>query len=301
MKNDQKIPFGKALGYVLLSVLLLSGTISASYFIYHHTRQKRWNDDKFKIVAIAQKSSEPEQLKSVYLAELLELSIDRPTNLYQFDVEKGIQRLLSSSMIESVKIKKIPPGILFVDYVLRKPIAFLGDYTNTALDAEGHLFPFKPFFTPKKLPEIYVGLSSWHDGMEEESAKWGTRLQSPRAQVALKIYTLALDYCSTHQTHLTRIDTSKAYALSYGQRQIVVILEDWLVKEKKGKPIVCTYPKILRLSTERYAQELVHYQILNQRLLQEELKKPHEGDEASFKANPMIIDLRIPQLAFISE
>lgn len=300
---NHKISFGKAFGMILGSVLIVSGLSTALFFFFNHIKDKRMRDEKFRIVAIAQTSSEAESLKTVYLAELLDLSIDRPRGFYQFDIGKGQQKLLSSSLIKSAKLKKIPPGTIYVDYDLRKPIAFLGDFSNTAIDAEGYLFPFKPFFTPKKLPEIYVGLTGFGEEASDtdgDCGKWGCRLHGHRAELALQVYHLAMKHCCNENTQLLKIDTSKAYALSYGQRQIIVILEDRSMIEKNGKTVLYISPKILRLSTQGYRQELANFLVLNKKL-QEQAKVTVSTENNIVHAPQAIIDLRVPHLAFIKD
>ncbi len=43
---------------------------------------------------------------------------------------------------------------------MRTPYAYIGEFANTAIDKEGYLFPFRPFFTPKNLPILYIGLNA---------------------------------------------------------------------------------------------------------------------------------------------
>ena len=96
------------------------------------------------------------------------------------DVCQFIRQFLSP-LIKKASIKKIPPGTLYIEYQMRVPLAYLGDYTNTALDEEGYLFPFSPFFTPKKLPIIYLGL-------QQDDAQWGMTLkQDQRLQLAFDL------------------------------------------------------------------------------------------------------------------
>jgi hypothetical protein len=70
-----------------------------------------------------------------------------------------------------------------------------------------------------------------------------------------------------------RLDVSKAFLPSLGRREVVLILEE------QG------FTKSLRLTPKNVAQELGNYLELRSKL----------------PAVPQIIDLRIPQLAFIQE
>lgn len=297
--QDKIIPIKKAVIIIGLSMFCFGGVVGGGLLFFKHLKQKHINHEKFTIAAIAQTCSGNERLKTVYLAELLELSVDHPCNFYDFDLVKAQNRLKSNPLIRSATVKKIPPKTIYVDYALRKPIAFLGDYSNTAIDNEGYLFPFKPFFTPKSLPEIVVGLTSFGDPSDDvDSGCWGKSLKGQRAKLALKIYQLVQkNFCQDGMTRLIKIDTSKAYALSYGQRQIVVVLEDVIIKENQTESIIYIFPRILRLSSHHDCQELSNYLVLNHKLRQG-IKAVTDTKDKIIRMPPTIIDLRIPHLAF---
>lgn len=294
----EKISFKKAF-FIILSSLFCCVAIASLFLAYgYFIKKKQKQDPFFNIVAIAQSTKEIQALKTAYLAELLNLSQDKPTNLYSFNSEEGKAKLLKSSLIKDAHIKKIKPGVIFVDYILRKPMAFLGDFSNTAIDEEGFLIPFKPFFTPKKLPEIVIGLSIWGETSktdEEEFAKWGVPLQGPRASLALKIFKYIQNHHCSEDVALKRLDVSKAFALSYGRRQIVVILEEKISKEKA----LILSTRILRLSTKNYSKELANYESLRDYLKKRAFNQ--EGIKGVVHGTTFIIDLRAPQLAYVSE
>jgi hypothetical protein len=293
----EKLPFGKALIFIfstMVGVLVLG----AFALVYIDTiRSKRTHDPAFKIVALAQSTPDPQALKTAYLAELLGLAVDRPMNLYRYDAQEAKSKLLASALIKEAEIIKIKPGTLLVDYVLRQPVAFLADYSNTAIDSEGVLIPFKPFFTPKKLPEIHMGLSAFGEGVkegDEEGGKWGKPLQGARARLALELFKIITERCCKDALHVLRIDVSKAFALSYGQRQIVVVFEERVPVE--GALVV--FPVILRLTSSRYPQELANYLELRKHL---EPQLPESQPLVGIvKGKTQIVDLRVPQLAFLS-
>jgi POTRA domain, FtsQ-type len=301
MQDKKIVPLKKAAAIILISMLCFGSMAGGGLLFFWHLKKTHMHHEKFTIAAIAQTCSGNERLKTVYLAELLELSVDRPCNFYEYDLVKAENRLKSNPLIKSATVKKIPPKTVYVDYALRQPIAFLGDYSNTAIDSEGYLFPFKPFFTPKSLPEIVIGLTGFGEASgSADSGCWGKPLQGRRAQLALKIYHLVQKHCCQGgTTKLVKIDTSKAYALSYGQRQIVIVLEDTIIKESQTDSILYIYPKILRLSTHRNSQEIANYLVLNKSLLKEASKVAVSTKEKTIRMPATIIDLRIPQLAFI--
>lgn len=290
-----KIPLKQALLGILTSVLMVFGTITLGWLFYHYVKEHYAHDDTYRIAAIVQSTPDKESLKTVYLAELLGLSVDHPTNLYRFRSKEARRKLLANPLIKEARVKKVRPGTIYIDYVLRKPIAFLSDFANTAIDIEGMPFPFKPFFTPKKLPEIYLGISGSYDESPISGGQWGRKIAGPRIDLALELYQhLNALYCSD-TVQLRRIDVSKAYAASYGQRQIVVILEKHQLKDLKTGPVLCRSRHILRLNTKNYIQGLADYSMLQPRLL-ETCAQTGETDISS-----IIFDLRLPQLAFYTK
>lgn len=295
-RHQNKIPLRKALSIILLSVLIISGSPALTLLYFKHIRDKKRHDPTYQIVAIVQACSNGEGLKSVYLAELLNLSVDKPINLYSFNTKEGRQKLLDSPVFREAHIKRIPPGTIHIDYALRRPIAFIADFTNTVIDNHGVIFPFKPFFTPKKLPEIYLG------GKWETNIVWGNILQDEKLDLAMSLLHLAANYVCDENTSLRRVDVSNAFAPSYGQRQIVLIFEEKMNRMNEGMPIVYSYPRMLRLSPDNYREQLANYLELSKFLRQQDskampaLSMPTAG---ILKMKATIIDMRLSELAFI--
>jgi len=239
---------------------------------YFHVKKLRQQDEAYHVVAIVQRGIHKETLRTVYLSELLGLSIDRPSNLYQLNLKDEKQKLLASPLIKSAEIMKLKPGTLVIEYIPRVPVAFLGDFSNTALDDEGFLIPFKPFFSPKKLPEIYLGTFG-------DEIRWGKPIEGKRGELAMRLFMFFSALCNDEGLVLKTIDVTRAEALSFGQRQIVLELEDsgdiW----------------ILRCSLENYETEIARFSVLRRHF------RSLEGSDA--KDSYRVIDLRIPQLAFL--
>jgi hypothetical protein len=278
--NESKMPFSRSILWILVSTLLISGSAFMGWLYYLHVRERRLHDDQYHIVAIIQSTPQTDSLKSVYLAELLDLSLDRPTNLYQFNTKKGIQILLSNPLIKKAMIKKILPGTLFIHYQMRVPVAYIGDLANTVIDEEGVLFPFRPFFTPKRLPTIYLGLNT-------DECHWG-RCLIEYASVNLSFSILKQCEYQLGNFKIKQLDVAQAQADSYGQRQIVLVLEG------NGKEeMLSTQPLIfLRLSSDHYAQELASFRTLQSANVENQAIQMKDDQS-------VVIDLRIPHLAFI--
>jgi len=297
--SSSSFPFRKALEWILLSTFLISGSCALAVFYYRHVKDSYAKDDRYKIVALVQTCNDNECLKTGYLAELLDLSIDRPSNLYRFKTREARKRLLESPLIKTAEVKKIKPGTIYIDYTLRKPAAYIAELTNTAMDDEGVLIPFKPFFTPKNIPEFVLGLDE--ETSDPAALKWGTRLQGKKTRIALHMLKLLSENYAKEGTLIRRIDVSKAFAPSYGQREIVVILEDRREKSYNSNSYLYIYPRTIRFSTNRYLQELADFGALRDRL--NKMGEPSEAASQStvWKAPGMLIDMRIPQLAFIGK
>ncbi|MBA2369193.1 MAG: hypothetical protein H0V82_09245 [Candidatus Protochlamydia sp.] len=266
---NEEIPLKKALIWILLVTLMLSGSAVMGWLYCQHAKKKRLQDDQYRILAIVQNTPQKESLKTGYLAELLNLSLDKPVNLYLFNSLEGEKKLLACPLIKHAAIKKILPGTLYIYYEVRVPFALLANGTNTGLDEEGNSFPFNPFFTPKRLPSIRLGTPI--------DLQWGPGLKENK-ELSLAIHLINFfnqeNRLNGSNFYLKEIDAADAYAESYGQRQIVITLEN-----QQGSPL------LLRLNTEHFKQNLTNFFALQKTFNPGQL--------------PEIVDFRIPQLAFI--
>lgn len=290
------VPIKTAMLWLLLSTLLVSGTAALALLYYNHVKDLYANDDTYRIMAIVQATPDKEALNTAYLAELLSLSIDRPSNLYRFNSKEARKKLLASPLFRNVSVKKIRPGMIYVDYELRKPIAFLVDYTNTAIDEEWVTLPFKPFFSPKRLPEVYLGVTDLCEKSPITGGTWGSTLQGQRVELAKKVYQQIMSSQISENTHLRRIDVSKAFAPSCGQRQIVVVFEEQIMSLKEQKPILINSQRILRLHAENYEEGLSNYFAMLKHLVPQVAATE---EKPVVEAPPYVIDLRLPGLAYI--
>jgi hypothetical protein len=171
-----------------------------------------------------------------FLAEILDLSLDLPTNLHSYSLKRGIERLMETALFETVELKKIKPNLLLIDYIPRIPYLILDDATNTAVDGKGNCFPFSPFYSPKELPHLYLG----------KQVMWGAPIESKY----LGLIQVIIDHLEL--SHIARIDLSKIEAPSSGQQELVVLLKNKI---------------ILRLTPKNAGKQLTHYSILCKKLL----------------------------------
>ena len=150
----KQVPLSKALIILALVTTLVSG---GGYLGIRKVFNAKPNA-RIKLTTIVQTGPQKEALKTAYLAELLNLSQDLPLSVAHFDLKLAKEKLLNSPVIKDAVVKILPPQALYVTYVVRQPLAALYDVQNGALDEEGYLFPLSPFFAPKTLPFIYLGL-----------------------------------------------------------------------------------------------------------------------------------------------
>lgn len=219
----------------------------------HYTNKK---PSSSPIRWIAQTGPIKEGLKSDYLAELVGLSKDHPKSIDPEEAQKILQK---SPLIKEVKVSIINGDTLYIDYIMRQPQLFLFDFSNIAIDEMGYLLPFKPFFTPKKLPTLFLGLKSM--------VNWSEPIQEEKVRLAMDLVCYLKDVAQVSQ-----IDLSQTEEKTLGKQEIILVLDN-----ENGSH------HYLRLSLRRYTQEILHYCTIRERMI---LKN-------------FVIDLRVPNLAFI--
>ena len=266
---NHKIPFKESLKAIGWSVILFSGTLWGVYGGYHYFWNQRLEDPRYNTTVLLQTSLEKEPLKSSFLAELLEISVDNPTNLYQFNLRMGEEKLISFPLIKQAVLKRLPPGTLHIDYSIRKPVALVGDFTNTAIDEERRLIPFKPFFSPKKLPSIVLGL-------QNTNLRWGMQLDDSLGSLSFKI--LEILHKKGMQSVVLTIDVSHIEHSSLGSQKAVVVIEELV----EGQPLQFT----LILNAQDVEDGIHRFVMLKNKLLYRMKRSA-------------VIDLRLRGLAFI--
>lgn len=276
---------------VLIGSTLFTLTIGVGGYVqWKKIRKKRLVDEAYFIRTIIQTGPEKEALKTAYLAEVLSLSTDRATSLYAIREKDAQKKLLSSPVIAKAKVKKMPPSTLYIDYEVRKPFAYLGDFENMGVDREGYIFPIHPFFSPKRLPEIYLGI-------EELKTE---RLSGKDFMLARDIINSLEDLFWENGVRLVRVDVSKALSPSLGQKEVVLLTEEEIFARGKQGEILCVFPKMIRLCPKIYEQQIQNFFQLK-RAMQGDYSRQLSSMEKGGRFAPKIIDLRIPHLAFVNK
>lgn len=258
----------------LQSVALVVGSLFVSSAIgftafraYRYMGLQKLTSQEYFIDTIVQTGPEKGALLSVFLSQILGLSIDKPQNFFLFDEKEAEKKLLSIGVIQEAIVKKERPNRVYIDYSLRQPVARIGDFTNTAIDLDKKLFPLAPFYSPKRLPEFYLGIKEFqHD------------LSGREIDLAFSIFGMLIKSDLHRDVFVERIDVSSAFSDSYGKREVVVTLED------RGKKIY------LRLTPRGYMKEIGYF-----------LSMDKELQVSSNQTIDRVIDLRIAKLAYVEE
>ncbi len=276
MKEKLSLPV--AIGMIILSIFLITGSTYSFLKIYH---QKKSSHPKY-LSKLIQTGPQRDRLSSFLIQELLGLSKDNPTLSKNFDVKKAKEAMLKLPVINSAHVEIIGEETLYIDYTMKEPVAKVLDYPGLAVDAKGCFFPLSPFYSPKEIPEIYFGAGL----IQGEFFK---PLETEPFQLAYDILKSLEKQSELSGFFIKRIDVSKAFEQTYAEEEIVVELKDqkfgWQ-EDDEGH-----YIYRLRLSRENYQKELGNY--LN---LHEELTSAFSQKNSSSEKT---IDLRIEGCALI--
>ena len=238
--------------FILCFCLVALLSLALTYY-YKRVKQIRNNSVISKII---QTGFEKEALKTSDLAQILGLSIDVSHSVSSLNKKKLEKKLLNIPFIKDAEVKQKGNNALIVDYSVRKPVFLVLDGKNLAMDKDSYLFPVSPFFTPKNMPKLYLGLG-------ELKEIWNRRVDLPQVKKAFKILSLF----NGDPLRVKQVDVSNP-------TEVVVILNH------------VQNLHYLRLSSNNFEKELSHYQRLSS------LLNPNED---------CVIDLRVPDLAFIKK
>lgn len=289
--KKKKLSIKVSLSVILFSTFLISGSSYIIYFSYSKWKEGKIKNPSYIISSIIQTGPQKEKLPFSYLAELLQLSTDKPTSLYAFNCKKAADRLLASPFVLQAKVSKIHPKTIYVDITLRKPIAKVYDYKGYAVDKEGVLFPL---LYDKELVEIYFGLKQNKDRI------FGKRLLGKKWDIFRELQSL-LEHYPFLQTK--RIDLSRAVHKSLGKREIILLLSDQLTIDRLGQKVTLYFPKYLRMGHKNYSQQLANFLVLRERIHQDYRKQVRRLGQTNRHITfaPKVIDMRIGELAFVEK
>jgi len=274
-KNRKNISFKRALYWILVSTCLVSGTSALMTLYFFHIQEIRLQSTRFNLKRIAQKSKNRVCLPTDYLAEVLGLSEDVPTNLGAFATRAAQKKLHASPVIRKAKVEKLFPDTLMIDYHVRNPQLRLIDFENAAIDRYGVLFPLTPFFPESFLPELKLGRL-------KKNIIWGDMIDDEQRSLAFEILDETIELDLLHSLQIIRIDLSKMDNPSLGAREIVLMFQN------KATKSIC----FLRCGVDELKVQLSRFARLIPKL-----KTNHWANAEENSAT--IIDFRVPRLAFI--
>jgi len=300
LKLSTRLPLSYAIGWIIVSTLLCSGGSFAYLKQYLKKKyQKAFSYDN-QIHSIIQTGPQKEALKTEYLAEILQISQDVPTSVVFFNEEVAKQRLLSSPLIAQADVKILKPAALYIDYTIRQPVAWVEDYENVVMDKAGYPFPFYPFLSPKNLPYIYFGLSSFGQRSTDSDkpvVRWKEAMTGTYVNLAFSLLQLIHE---VKLSNVVRIDLSHAFASSCGKREIVLTVDHVIVQWQNGLEQQIVFPHLLRLGTKNYREQLINYLNLKEELIEQEKKSAIlQINQPFLRLREKVIDLRLSKLAFV--
>ena len=283
--KDKKLPLPIAIAWIVGSTLICSGSV---FSLHKWLACKSWQhkmQPPVVINKIIQTGPQRDRLSSLYIEDLLHLSVDHPTHYKDFDCKQATTCLLQVPMIKTAHVELIGKDTVYVDYLLRNPIAKVYDYENVGCDEEGYLFPLAPFYSPKELPEIYFGQTI------PVIESFSQLLTSPAFELALSIIKSLDPIAKEDNFRIKRIDVSSAFLESLGRQEIVIDIQE--LKLGFQEEVFPRYIHRLRLSPKDYPKQLGNYLNLHKELTSYSVDTIEDPGELK------VIDLRIQGVAYI--
>ncbi|NGX60569.1 MAG: hypothetical protein K940chlam9_00030 [Chlamydiae bacterium] len=245
---------------VVLILFLSAGCLVSLFFgLQAYLHYLKVQSESHPIRGIVQAATDSPSIPTEFFAEVLDLSVDEPTYLNRFSIKEGIEKILGTHLIRQAILQKIPPDLLYLEYEMREPVAYLGDYSHTAIDEQGLLFPTIPLNSTKKLPRVFLGKH-----VSEEP--WGTAMRGEEVKILRDLR------ASCKEEELASIDLSKLEAQTFGKREILLVFTRGntlrLTPKNYLKEIDC-YGKLKALLQEKEGSWIVDLRIPHMAFLQE--------------------------------
>lgn len=213
---EKKVPLPRALFYVLLSVVVIWGVLFLSWWCHDFIVKQRMEDERFTVEGVVVCATGPDVLPSWHLTALLGLTTLTPQNLYSYDIAKAENAFALYPACREAQIRRVRPNALYISYEMRKPKFHLVDFENVAIDEDGYPFFLSPIYSPKRLVQLQLGVSS----LQANCA-----LSSDEFYTAKKVLGY-LELFLPKSMKVVKIDTQKLFAPSRGLREIVAVVEN---------------------------------------------------------------------------
>lgn len=200
---------------------------------------------------------------------------------------------MKTPFFNRVKVSKVYPNILYLDYEARKPFAYLKDYTNILIAEDGTLLPFKPFFPPKNFPVISLGPSMM--GVSDQESVVGYVIPQKTLEL-IKNFTKSVErYFEERGFRVVFIDFQNAGAGS-GELSEIVVLTEGRRRLKSGKDI--DLQVLIRYALDSYSETIEVFD----RIIQKESQRIDRaiGKSEAVTSWHLLIDLRTKGIALVS-
>jgi cell division septal protein FtsQ len=261
---------------VVASLLLTSGLAFKGYQWWYANLSYIKNSKQFLISGIYQTGPQKEAISTNQIAELIGLSVDHPTHIYDFDPKDAEKKLLSYPLFKTAKVTKKKPSHLLVDYSIRTPYVIVKDYPDAVMDEEGVIFPYRQFFSQKIIPECFLGLSD--ESFVEEKKK-----------LSIDVLKKASQILQSWSFSISLVDVSSAFVDSYSKREIILSIQQVV----DG----ISFPYYLRLNVLEIEKQLSNFLVLCKELSKQQKLFIKLNSQKIPK--PKVIDLRLEGMALI--
>jgi hypothetical protein len=297
MEKNNFWPAKKALKFLIGSLILSALFSCLGLWVYGRVLRQRAIDPKYLLKKIIQTGPDKQALSSEMLVEVLGLN-SASANYYTFSTKEAVKALEGHMLIQKARVQKVFPDTLYIDYTARAPFFRLLDYSNAALDSQARLIPLKPFFRPGNLCPVYLGLPNYGT----EGISWGVDLEGKRVDLAYELYDFLSSNPKARRFSIERIDVSRAFKASRGQREVVVYLRHQERAEKNGRLFLGVHTWVLRLPKDTYFERFLDFCEIVDGLVEQNLNTLNKGaisETGSVHFYAKIIDLRIEDVCLI--
>lgn len=298
--GEKMASFARPLRIAFWATSLVAAVALGRFWIKSAMHRRLCKESRYRIAELVEIPEGDSALSAGVVERLLGLTQSVEYNLFAFDVHGAEKSLTAHPLIEKARIWRCPPNCLTVSYRLRAPVAQLAEWPNLALDKEGHIFPIRPYLTPKLLPKIALGLPSVSPAARIlAEGKVRGKIAGDAMRLSLEILQSVWQSPSSEGARVARLDVSRAFDTDLGQRGLELVLEDPYFVD--GKPVICR--RVLRLTLESWRDQLTRYRRLLLHLAGEEMRAAcalcavAKGDQAPVLLET--IDLRLAHLAYI--
>lgn len=288
-----RVSFLKGVALVLGSLCFTFVAAFISYQYYQQWLEERKLDPKYRVTGVVQTGYVKEPLPTLALIELLGLSVDKPLNLYAASESRLERQLMKTPFFNRVKVSKVYPNILYIDYEAKKPFAYLKDYSNILIAEDGSLLPFKPFYPPKNFPVISLGPAMI--GISGQQPLIGYVIPQKALELIRTFSKSAVLYFEERGFRVSFIDFQNAEAGSSELSEIVILTEGRR-KLKSGKDI--DLQVLIRYALDSYSDTFPAFD----QIIPKELQRIDRaiGKTEGTGSWHLLIDLRTKGIALVS-